>query len=172
MNAVTPIADLRWSVAHVPRINLETLNRFKNIGAAIAVHPYEYLAGAVGSGPPLRTIVDSGIRVGAGSDSAQISTLNPWTILSYMVTGKNAAGVLINDGQQVSRAEALRMYTSANGWFLKEESKIGSIESGKLGDIVVLNDDYFNPTAVPDDKIKAIKPAMTILGGNVVYGAQ
>ncbi len=172
VNAVTPIADLRWSVAHVPRINLETLNRFKNIGAAIAVHPYEYLAGAVGSGPPLRTIVDSGIRVGAGSDSAQISTLNPWTILSYMVTGKNAAGVLINDGQQVSRAEALRMYTSANGWFLKEESKIGSIESGKLGDIVVLNDDYFNPTAVPDDKIKAIKPAMTILGGNVVYAAQ
>ena len=36
-------------------------------------------------------IIDSGIRVGAGSDSAQISTLNPWNMIYYMVTGKNAA---------------------------------------------------------------------------------
>ena len=170
VNAVTPIADLRWSVAHVPRINLETINRFKVIGAAIAVHPFEYLAGAPNAGPPLRTILDSGIRVGAGSDAAQISTLNPWLILYYMVTGKNSSGVLINDGQQVTRTEALRLYTYANGWFLKEESTLGSIEPGKLGDLVVLNEDYFNPTAVPDERLKSIKPAMTILGGRVVYG--
>ena len=54
---------------------------------AIAVHPFQFLAGGRG-GPPLRTIVDSGIKVGAGSDSAQISTLNPWLVISYMVTGK------------------------------------------------------------------------------------
>ena len=39
-------------------------------------------------------ILDSGIHVGAGSDSAQISTLDPWLIIYYMVTGKNAAGRL------------------------------------------------------------------------------
>lgn len=83
-----------------------------------------------------------------------------------MVTGKNSSGVLINDGQQVTRAEALRLYTSANGWFLKEESTLGSLEVGKLGDIVVLNDDYFT---VPEEKLKSIKSAMTILGGKVVY---
>ncbi len=170
VNATTPIKDLRWSVAHVPRINLETINRFKAIGAAIAVHPFEYLAGGPNAGPPLRTILDSGIRVGAGSDAAQISTLNPWLILYYMVTGKNSSGVLINDGQQVTRTEALRLYTSANGWFLKEESTLGSIEPGKLGDVVVLNEDYFNPTAVPDERLKSIKPAMTIVGGKIVYG--
>ena len=48
-------------------------------------------------------IVDSGIHVGAGSDSAQISTLDPWLMIYYMVTGKNAAGELINDGQQITR---------------------------------------------------------------------
>ena len=143
---------------------------FAIIGAAIAVHPFEYLAGGPNAGPPLRTILDSGIRVGAGSDAAQISTLNPWLILYYMVTGKNSSGVLINDGQQVTRTEALRLYTSANGWFLKEESTLGSIEPGKLGDVVVLNEDYFNPTAVPDERLKSIKPAMTIVGGKIVYG--
>ena len=166
VNVTTPIADLRWSVAHVPRINLETINRFKAIGAAIAVHPFEYLAGGPNAGPPLRTILDSGIKVGAGSDSAQISTLNPWLIIYYMVTAKNSSGVLINDGQQVTRTEALRLYTSANGWFLKEESTLGSIEPGKLGDVVVLNDDYFT---VPEDRLKSIKPTMTILGGKVVF---
>src|SRR5262249_26546110 len=69
VNAVTPIKDLRWSVAHVPRIDLATINRLKAMGAGIAVHPFEYLAGGPGAGPPLRTIVDSGIHVGAGSDS-------------------------------------------------------------------------------------------------------
>jgi predicted amidohydrolase YtcJ len=76
-NAVTPIANLRWSVARVPHIDQETVNRMKAVGAGIAIHPYEYLAGAPGAGPPIRMIVDSGIRVGAGSDSAQISTLDP-----------------------------------------------------------------------------------------------
>src|ERR1700677_1971292 len=68
VNAVTPIANLRWSVAHVPHIDQETVNRFKALGAGIAIHPFEYLAGAPGAGPPLRMIVDSGIHVGAGSD--------------------------------------------------------------------------------------------------------
>ncbi len=166
VNAVTPIADLRWSVAHTPRIDLATINRFKAIGAAIAIHPFEYLAGGPNAGPPLRTILDSGIKVGAGSDSAQISTLNPWLIIYYMVTGKNSSGVLINDGQQVTRTEALRLYTSANGWFLKEESRLGSIEPGKFGDVVVLNEDYFT---VPEASLKSIHPTMTILGGKVVF---
>jgi predicted amidohydrolase YtcJ len=169
VNAVTPIANLRWSAAHVPRISPEIINRIKATGAGIAVHPFGYLAGGPGAGPPLRTILDSGVHVGAGSDAAQISTLNPWLMIYYMVTGKNSSGVLINDGQQLTRSEALRLYTSANGWFLKEEDQVGSIEVGKLGDIVVLDRDYFSATAVPDEAIKQIRPRMTILGGRVVF---
>ena len=169
MNAVTPIKDLRWSVAHVPRIDQATVNRFKAMGAAIAVHPFEYLAGAAGAGPPLRMILDSGIHVGAGSDAAQISTLNPWLIIYYMVTGKNSSGVLINDKQQITRAEALRLYTAENGWFLHEENQLGSIEVGKLGDLVALSDDYFDPAKVPDEAIKKLKSVLTVVDGKVVY---
>ena len=171
VNAITPIRDLRWSIAHVPHIDSETVNRFKALGAGIAVHPFEYLAGAPGAGPPMRMIVDSGIHVGAGSDAAQISTLDPWLMIYYMVTGKNAAGELINPGQTLTRMEALRLYTADNGWFLREEDRLGSIEAGKLADIVVLSDDFLDPAKVPDEAIKRVKSALTVVGGQVVYDA-
>ncbi|HET9269900.1 MAG TPA: amidohydrolase family protein [Vicinamibacterales bacterium] len=168
VNTTTPIKDLRWSLAHVGSIDAAGINRLKAMGAAIAVHPFQYLAGGRG-GPPLRTIVDSGIKVGAGSDSAQISTLNPWNMISYMVTGRASDGSLINAGQQLTRMEALRLYTAENGWFLKEERDLGTIETGKLGDLVVLSDDYFDPMRVPDDKIRALRSVLTIVDGKVVH---
>jgi predicted amidohydrolase YtcJ len=168
VNQTTPIADLRWSLAHVGTLDAATINRLKAMGAAIAVHPFQFLAGGRG-GPPLRTIVDSGIKVGAGSDSAQISTLNPWLVISYMVTGKALDGSLINAGQQLTRMEALRLYTAENGWFLKEEATLGTIEPGKLADLVVLSDDYFDAARVPDDAIKRIKSVLTVVDGKVVH---
>ena len=170
VNKVTPIANLRWSLAHVGTVDTATINRLKAMGAAIAVHPFQFLAGGRG-GPPLRTLVDSGVKLGAGSDSAQISTLNPWLVISYMVTGKALDGSLINAGQQLTRMEALRLYTAENGWFLKEEATLGTIEAGKLADLVVLSDDYFDPKRVPDDAIRKIKSALTIVDGKVVHDA-
>ena len=169
VNATTPVGPLRWSLAHAARTDLATMNRLKAIGAAIAVHPFTYLAGGPGAGPPLRTMLDNGVKVGAGSDSAQISTLNPWLIVYYMVTGRNAAGQLINDGQQISRMEALRLYTRENGWFFHEESALGSIEPGKLGDLVVLSEDYSDPARAPDEAIKRIRSVLTVVGGRVVF---
>ena len=168
VNAVTPIADLHWSIAHVPRIEQSLVNRLKAIGAGIAVHPFAYLNAQAG-GPPLRTILDSGIHVGAGSDSAQISTLDPWLMIYYMVTGKNVAGALVNDKQQITRDEGIHLYTVNNGWFLHEEDKLGSIEPGKLGDVAVLSGDYFDPAKVPDDDIRRLKSVLTVLGGKVVH---
>jgi hypothetical protein len=168
VSKTTPIKDLRWSLAHVGSVDAATINRLKAMGAAIAVHPFQFLAGGRG-GPPLRTIVDSGIKVGAGSDSAQISTLNPWNVIAYMVTGKASDGSLINAGQQLTRMEALRLYTAENGWFLKEEATLGTIEPGKLADIVVLSDDYFDPKRVPDDAIRKLKSVLTVVDGKVVH---
>jgi predicted amidohydrolase YtcJ len=65
----------------------------------------------------------------------------------------------VNNGQQITREEAIRLYTVNNGWFPKEEAKLGSIEVGKLGDIVVLSDDYFNLVRVPNEAIRKLHPA-------------
>ena len=150
-----------------------TVNRFKAIGAGIAVHPFRYLSDSTdaNAGPPVRMILDSGVHAGAGSDSAQISTLNPWNMIYYMVTGINAGGHLVNAGQTVSRAEAMRLYTADNGWFFREEDHIGSIEPGKLGDLVVLSDDYFNVNKVPDSALRSLHSVLTVVDGKVIYRA-
>jgi predicted amidohydrolase YtcJ len=167
INATVPIAPLHWSIAHALTITPTNIERLKKLGAGLALHGFRYLAGTPASaGPPYRTILDSGVKVGAGSDSAQISTLNPWLMLYYMTTGKNSSGVLINAGQTLTREEAMRLYTRENGWFSKEEDKLGSIEVGKLADVTVLNADYFS---VPDESLKRLGSVLTIVGGRIVH---
>jgi len=103
------------------------------------------------------------------SDGMQISTMSPWINLYYVVTGKNARGELINAGQTIGRNDALRLYTADNGWFLHAEDKLGTIEEGKLADLVVLSADYFSQSAVPDERIKDLHSVLTIVNGKVVY---
>jgi predicted amidohydrolase YtcJ len=167
INQTIPVAPLHWSIAHALTITPANIARLKAIGGGLALHGFRYLAGTpTSSGPPYRTILDSGIKVGAGSDSAQISALNPWLMLYYMTTGKNSSGVLINAGQTLTRQEALRLYTAENGWFSKEEDKIGSIEVGKLADLVVLNGDYFT---IPDESLKQLRSVLTVVGGRITH---
>ena len=132
VNAVTPIADLHWSIGHVPKIYMPTLQRLKAIGVGVEPHAWVYLNGTAGAGPPFRTILESGIHAEGGSDSVGVAPLDPWLMIYYMVTGKNAAGEVINEGQHITREQALRLYAASNGWFFHEEDKLGSIESGKL----------------------------------------
>jgi hypothetical protein len=116
-------------------------------------------------------IVDSGkrpdgIHAGMSSDGMQIAPMNPWLHMYYATTGLNTKRVLINPNQQISREEVLSLYTRRNGWFLREEDQLGTIEPGKLADLVVLNSDYFS---VPSEDLKKIRSVLTVVGGNVVY---
>ena len=170
VNAVTPIKDLHWSIGHVPKIDRPTLDRLKAIGAGVAVHGWLYLGGTPqNGGPPFRTIVDSGIHVGAGSDAAAVSVFDPWLEIYYMVTGKNSAGEMINPGQQLTRLEALRLYTSENGWYTHEENQLGTIELGKLADVAVLSEDYLDPAKVSEEGIKQLRSVLTVVDGKVVH---
>ena len=163
------IVDLRWVVAHVPLITPEYLQRLKKIGGGVNLSGWQYLAGTGSqAGPPFRDILDSGIPAGIGADGMQIAPLNPWVHAYYATTGKNAVGQVINTGQLLNRLEALRLYTRANQWFLggEDEQLLGSIEVGRLGDVVVLNEDYFS---VPDETLKKLRSFLTVVGGVVVH---
>ena len=169
VHAEFPITDLRWVIAHVPFATPDLLNRLKAIGAAVQTTGWRYLQGTTANnGSPFRMILDNGIRCGLHSDSAHISPLNPWIHLYYATTGVNAAGELINAGQQITRQEALRLYTRENGWFLRMEEKLGSIEPGKLADLAVLSDNYFE---VPDAQVRQIRSVMTVVDGKIVHDA-
>ena len=166
-----PITSLRWSIDHVSTIEPATLERMKKLGVGVRAHGWRVLAGTPeAAGPQYRRLLDSGVRVGAGLDGAQAAPINPWLHVYYMVTGRNVRGELINDGQQITRQEAVWLYTGANGWFSREEDTLGTIEPGRHADLVVLSADVFDPAAVPDEAIRRIHSVMTMVGGRVVSG--
>jgi predicted amidohydrolase YtcJ len=120
------------------------------------------------TGPPFRTIVDHGIQTGIHGDGVHIAPLNPWQHIAFATTGVNSFGDRVNGDQQITRQEALRLFTRGNSWFLRMEDKIGSIEPGKLADLVVLDRDYFT---VPDGQIKQIRSVLTVVDGGIVHDA-
>jgi predicted amidohydrolase YtcJ len=161
-----PIDKLRWSILHLQAIDGEKLKILKDLGAGASAQTWTYFGS--GGGPPFRRIVDSGIRAGVGTDSTNVSALDPWISLYYMTTGRNVAGALTNDGQQISRLEALRLYTEGASWFSFDDQNVGSFVEGKYADLAVLNQDYLT---VPDQMIRKIESVLTLVGGRIVHAA-
>jgi predicted amidohydrolase YtcJ len=110
--------------------------------------------------------MDHGIQVGIHGDGVHIAPLNPWLHIYYAVTGLNSFGDQLNPGQHLTREEAIHLFTRHNPWFLRMEDKIGTIETGKLADLAVLDRDYFS---VPDADIKKVGSALTIVDGKIVH---
>ena len=172
LNEEFDLASMRWTPGHLSFITPELIERARAMGLGLGVHGQRYHAGGMG-GPPWRTVVESGlVAVGAGSDGARINTLNPWCMIYYMVTGHDVSGELINDGQQISRYQAVKLYAShEQGWFTKEDDLLGGIGVGRFADLAVLSDDVFDPDAVPAEQIRHMTSILTVVGGEVVYDA-
>ncbi len=165
------IMDLRWMVHHVPEVTGDLLGRLQDMGCGVQMAAYRWVTSSdpdVVVGAPFRTILEHGIKAGIHGDGVHIAPLNPWRHIYYAHTGLDSFGNQVNGGQQLSRNEALRLFTRENAWFLRMEDRIGSIETGKLADLAVLDRDYFS---VPEAEIGRIRSLLTIVGGDVVYDA-
>ena len=164
------IKDLRWGLQHADQATLDQLNRLKALNVSISASGWRYANRSAPAanpvGPRFRDIVASGIKYGLHGDGVHIATLNPWFALYYATTGLNAAGNLINPGHQLTRQEAIRAFTRGNAWYLGRENDLGSLEPGKLADLMVLDKDYFT---VSDADMKRIKPIFTVIGGKIVH---
>src|SRR3984957_11694164 len=176
INKEHPIKSLRWTLAHVNQINAAQLDRMKNLGMYAAVHPWAVINGAImhqgfGDGafdmPPLSTIQNSGIQWGFGTDGTAANQTLPFNTLAFAVTGKMVGGAKVNR-QSIGREDALLAHTRKNAYLVFQEDNLGSIQPGKLADLVVLDRDYLT---VPADQIRSIKPVLTMVGGRIVYDA-
>jgi len=78
-----------------------------------------------------------------------------------------AGGTAVNT-HPVSREAALIAHTRSNAYLFFRENDLGSIQPGRLADLVVIDKDYLT---IPADQIKDIKPMLTIVGGRVVFDA-
>ena len=122
---------------------------------------------------PLRSLFDEGVVVAGGSDHMirfdpreSINPYHPFYGTWMAVTRQTIDGTVLNPEQRITRAEALRMWT-LNGAYLSFDEKVkGSIEPGKLADMVVITKDYLS---CPLDEIKSIEPLLTIVDVKLVY---
>jgi predicted amidohydrolase YtcJ len=171
VNKEFDITRHRWVVHHVPVVTADLLTRLKALGCGVQMGAFRWVTSTdpkVVAGPPFRTIFDHGIQTGIHGDGVHIAPLNPWTHIYFATTGVNSFGDKVNGDQQLTRQEALRLFTRHNSWFMRMENKIGTVETGKLADLAVLDRDYFT---VPDVQIKQIRSVLTIVDGRIVHDA-
>jgi len=116
----------------------------------------------------LRDFLDAGVTVVGGSDCPASDNGNPLLNFYAAVTRKSPFGVPDEwyGRQKITREEALRMLTARPAYAAFEEDKKGSLEVGKLADLVVLSQDIMTAS---EDEILTTEVVMTILDGKIIY---
>jgi predicted amidohydrolase YtcJ len=178
------IVDRRFTVTHGNFPNAQAIQRARRLGVAFDSQPaWLHLDGAAIKdvfGPermrdflPLKSMFDAGVVVAGGSDHMirfdsrnAINPYNPFFGMWMAITRKTVDGAVLGPDQAVTREQALRMWTLNGAWMTFDEKIKGSIEPGKLADLVVISKDYLR---CPVDDIKDIEALLTVVGGQVVY---
>lgn len=177
VNAETPIAKLRWSIAHLNDAAPETLQRLKALGMGWLVQNAFYFRGEAFLGqrgaeaarlvPPLVSALRMKLPVGGGTDAHRVMAPNPFVSLQWMLDGKTISGVAMRAPEELpARIEALRLYTQGSAWFSFEEHTRGALAVGQHADLAVLIRDYLS---VPVEQIGGIVSLLTMVSGRIVY---
>jgi predicted amidohydrolase YtcJ len=179
-----PITDRRFTLIHAYFANADTARRAARLGVIVDTQPAWYfkdadaLAEALGSARlerfiGLDTWLDGGVTVAINTDhmfglepNTSMNPYNPFLTMYVAVTRRTEGGQVFGAGQAVSREQALRMMTTEAARLSFDEDRKGSIEVGKLGDLVVLSGDLF---AVPAEDIRHIRAKTTVVGGEIAY---
>ena len=172
------IRDRRFVLIHASLIRPEQMERARKLGVRVDFQnvfmwdkaaTVERFLGRVTAdrAVPTKTLIEKmGIdSLGAGTDFP-VNPVNPLLNMYVMVTRKDINGTVYGASEAIGREQALRLYTSAAARYTFEEGRKGTLEPGKLADLVVLSADYLT---VPEDQIKDIKADVTIAGGKVIF---
>ena len=182
--AQRPSPDSRHTLIHAYFVHPDSAVRAARLGVLVDTQPAWYYkdadALAAGLGRErlahfigLRTLREAGVDVAINTDhmfgldrDEALNPFNPFLTIYAATTRRTQSGAIVSGDEAVSREEALRMMTSAAARFSFDEKTRGSIEVGKLADFVVLDADIMT---CPSDRLRAIEPEMTVIGGRVAY---
>jgi len=174
-----PIKGRRFTLIHAYQPSEENFEQCHRLGVVVASQPsfLYYLGDSFyeNVGPerskwlkPHRSWIDNGIVVAAGTDSP-VTPYPPFVSLWASIARRTEVeGTQMGMEQRVTREEAIRMYTIDGAYLSFEKNLKGSIEPGKLADLIVIDRDILT---CPEDEIKETKVLRTILGGKTVYKA-
>jgi predicted amidohydrolase YtcJ len=171
-------------IEHIEAPSALDIPRFGKLGVVASMQPLHTApndnmlnawAGSIGPERasrawPWRGILSGGANLAFGSDWPVV-TLNPWEAVEILLTretpeGTPAGGWLPE--QRLTLEEAIRGYTMGGAIAAKREKTEGSIEVGKLADVIIISQDLFK---VPPNQISETKVLMTMVGGKTVYQA-
>ncbi|MDI6783627.1 MAG: amidohydrolase [bacterium] len=170
-----PRKDHRHRIEHYELPRPEQIPQTAELGLLLGMQPtFDYLWGGENQlyatrlgvarslfSNPLRTILDAGIKIAGGSDS-YVTPMDP-------MLGIHSAANHYSPKQRVTVEEAIRFYTTTAAYAAFEEKQTGTIEPGKLADLVVLEK---NPYKVPVAELKDIQISMTICKGQIVFAGK
>jgi predicted amidohydrolase YtcJ len=179
------IRGRRWLITHANFTSAENLKRCAGLGVGADLQPAwlwedtRTLLKVLGPERmawfhPYRKWLDAGLTIGGGSDhmirtdpTGSTNPWDPWLGIWITVTRRAKDVGVLNPDQRLTRAEAIRFYTINNARLHFEEHDKGSIEPGKLADLILVDRD---PLTCPEDDLKATKVLWTMVGGKVVFG--
>lgn len=177
--AAAPRLNHRHRIIHCQIMRPEHFERFAKLGVVADIQPkfittdMRWAERRVGperarTSYAWRTFLERGVHCAGGSD-CPVEPLDPLLGLYSAVTredldGRPEGGWLPEE--RLTGEEALRLFTLGGAYAAFDEQDKGSIEPGKLGDLVVLDRD---PTAVPGEAIKDLQVEMTVVGGRVAF---
>ncbi len=172
------VRDSRHSIEHVEVIHPDDIHRFHELGVTCSMQP-DHLAMSergvyterIGEEREkhvftILTLQKSGAKLAFGTDFP-IDVLNPLLQIYRAVTRIDSSGKAVwHPHERISLADALKAYTSGSAYGTFREHELGTLEAGKLADLVVLDRNLF---AVPVEQITDAKVRLTVVDGSVVY---
>ena len=173
-----PKWDRRFRIEHAQHVRLEDIPLFAKLNVVASVQPYHCIDDGVWAAKrigkridythPYKTFLEAGVKLCMGSDWS-VAPLNAIVGIYAAVTrqtldGGNPMGWIPK--QKISVVDAIKGYTINNAYAAFEEKEKGSIEPGKLADMVVLSDDILT---IKPEKIQNVKVLMTVFDGKIVY---
>jgi predicted amidohydrolase YtcJ len=172
--------DRRFRIEHVQHLRPRDYVRFKELDVIASMQPYHaiddgrWAEGRIGgkrcaSSYAFRSLLDAGARLAFGSDWS-VAPLDPLLGIDAAVNrrtldGKHPKGWFSE--QKITVAEAIEAYTLGSAHAAGQEKERGTVEVGKLADLVVLSRDIL--AKEEQDRIADTKVEITIVGGKVVY---
>ena len=183
VDRLIPVKALRHCITHANFASKHNLERCRTLGVVADVQP----AWLYKDGPTLaRILPESRMRwfqpyrtwleytvIGGGSDHMlrydPVDSTNPWDPwlgIWVALSRKTQRGTVLGRDEALSREQALRLYTINNAYLNHEEKTKGSVEVGKLADLIVLDRDVMT---CPIDEVRGTRVLRTIVGGKVVF---
>ncbi len=119
---------------------------------------------------PVKSLIDAGVKVTYGADTHTDPEREPMFNLETLVTRRTYDGRVFGPGEAIDRSNGLLMMTRWGAEYVIREKELGSIEAGKLADLVLLAQNPLDPN-IPDEDLSEIKVVATIIGGELAYGS-